>query len=174
MYKILILTLICLTTSCTMGVHSQNLSQRINVDTSVSIPKNLALDFANSYATRSIAADFTATFTDKYIIINRESCFSKGYGDIRNARNVYSDLVLYPEKYSIHSTLFFTQASLIHKDTLNASDLYRARNMLHTKHILYCWGEYTEKVNQKDFHKFLSALVSLGVQVAPQKPNVKP
>ena len=162
MSKLFTLLLMVFISSC--AIQSQQLSDRIDVASSSSIPQSLALSFVNSYDELNIIPDYQADFKAKEVIINRKLNLIRAYAALNNKAFNYSDLVLIPEKVSINNALHFTQAALIHKDSLKAADLYIFENSLNSKYMIYCWSEYTDKVNQKDFDKFLSALISLGVQ----------
>ena len=158
--KLLLLFVLALSTSC---LQTQKISQGINIDQSVAIPKKLAVDYANSYEELNKAPDFQAKFTEQEITVQRDSSWIRGYDSMSGSFS-YADLILVPENVLMPTPPHLTQAALIHKDSLNAKDLYHMGNTLNTKHMIYVWVNYKQNTNQQKFHKFLSALVSLGVK----------
>ena len=159
--------------SC-ISVDSKRVVHQINIDTSVQIPKELAVKFANEMAgqcQRPGPASWKANFYEDYAVLNREDYFM-GPPPFSNKKVLYSDLAVLTEVTSPSTESHkFHNLVLVEKNKLNKSDFYVDRvfvkkKMLNDKYCLYTWTGRTLPDVENKYKKFISALISLGVELS--------
>ena len=161
-----------LSCSC-VNVSSVPTHQPVNIDQAQTIPKAIAASYANELAKANLSPHFKVTFTEREVIINREVVFM-ALDSILNKKYNYDDLFVIAEKLSITGTINddYYVLVLIHSDDLNSPDLYhRDGKFFNPAKCLFNWAIKTPNMPEVKFKKFLSALVSLGVQVPDQNPR---
>ena len=176
------LSLITFFCSC-INLNSKQTVQLVNIDQSVSIPKTLALSYANKLDTLNASPYWKAHFKENHLVINRDTIWGEDLEAIHNKNYLYKDLVLIAETISVDGTALGQNLkvqsysiALIHQTDLHSPDLYRylsrlGDKFLRPKKCLYAWSVKTDDLPDKQFKKFLSALVSLGVQIPKVNPR---
>ena len=178
LFPFLLIVLVLTVTSC-VNVQTQQVNQQINVDTAITIPKHLALKYANDFLDKHFVGDFyKAKFFENHVHINRQ--YSKYIeGAAINQNYDYNELmfianIMEVQGGSVHIKQY--TLVLIDKDDAHSPDLYESRfglsqKVLNPSKYMYAWGKETDAVPRKDFEKFLTSLLSLGIQVLETKPQ---
>ena len=169
MYKALLLLPLLFISCIGTGVQMQQHSTPIVIDKATAIPQNMALDYARSYNRFNGSLFHKAEFQTSYVTVNREGSLFRGFDAIKNKDFNYTDLVLFPDTIHLPNNDSWTRVSLIHKDKLNAPDLYTSWGAIEFEYCIYVWTKKSHQMTPKNFQKFLNALVSLGVQVPNQQ-----
>ena len=177
MFKTLLLMILVLLTSCMGTTH---ISHKVNIDQAIAIPKNLAAQYSNKLTPLNGGSEYEATFNENHVLINREKSFAPSIPiAIKNKPYTYSDLFVIAEVLEITGTFPSKNyhLALIHKDDLHSPELYvkidhmsENHKFLRASKCLYVWYCDTKDLPEEDFTKFVNAMVSLGVKVAPQNP----